>query len=144
MALRSDREPQVIAYWLMSRAIASAAASLSTAGAGKSGNPCARLMAPCCMASRVISRITDSVNLSMRRLRNRGRRTVVVEGTRRGYQRRAGRCAGGSIRAELHDAVDNHAVAANPALQLDLRLETGGWPFSMARPCGSLSTACEA
>ena len=31
-------------------------------GAGKSGNPCARFTALCWNASRVISRITDSVN----------------------------------------------------------------------------------
>src|SRR5215467_11594618 len=61
MALRNDFAPQVIAYWLMSRAMASCAADLISAGAGKSGNPCARLTALCAMASRVISRITDSV-----------------------------------------------------------------------------------
>ena len=43
-------------------AIATAAASLSAAGAGKSGNPWARLIAPCACATRVISRIADSAN----------------------------------------------------------------------------------
>ena len=33
---------------------------LDLRGSGKSGNPCARLMAPCTIACRVISRITDS------------------------------------------------------------------------------------
>ena len=46
----------------MSAAIASRAASFSSSGAGKSGNPCERLIAPCAFARRVISRITDSVN----------------------------------------------------------------------------------
>jgi hypothetical protein len=34
---------------------------LISAGAGKSGKPCERFTAPCLMASRVISRMTDSV-----------------------------------------------------------------------------------
>src|SRR5512133_2321581 len=38
------------------------AASLSSNGAGKSGYPCPRLMAPYESARRVISRMTDSVN----------------------------------------------------------------------------------
>ena len=42
--------------------IAAQAASLRRSCAGKSGNPWARLMAPCSLATRVISRITDSVN----------------------------------------------------------------------------------
>src|SRR5208282_1264325 len=62
MVSRRSRAPQVMAYWLTSAAMAWRAASLISAGAGKSGNPCAMLIAPCCMASRVISRITDSVN----------------------------------------------------------------------------------
>src|ERR1041385_6363536 len=33
-----------------------------SSGAAKSGKPCERLTAPCLSASRVISRITDSVN----------------------------------------------------------------------------------
>src|SRR5271165_1051917 len=44
--------------------MASCAARLISAGAEKSGNPCARLTAPYCMACRVISRITDSVKCS--------------------------------------------------------------------------------
>ena len=42
----------------MSSAIACRAASLISSGAGKSGKPCARLIAPCATESRVISRIT--------------------------------------------------------------------------------------
>jgi hypothetical protein len=42
--------------------VAAAAASFTSRGAGKSGNPCPRLIAPCKFARRVISRITDSVN----------------------------------------------------------------------------------
>src|ERR1039458_1687582 len=48
----------------MSAAMASCAARLISAGAEKSGNPCARLTAPYCMACRVISRMTDSVKCS--------------------------------------------------------------------------------
>jgi hypothetical protein len=47
---------------LWSSAIARDAASFSSNGAGKSGKPCPRLIAPCRSDSRVISRITDSVN----------------------------------------------------------------------------------
>src|SRR5579862_6932059 len=42
--------------------MAARAASLTSTGAGKSGKPCARLTALWCMARRVISRMTDSVN----------------------------------------------------------------------------------
>ena len=62
MASRNPRAPHVMAYWLTSASIASTAARLTSSGAGKSGNPCARLTAPRSIASRVISRITDSVN----------------------------------------------------------------------------------
>jgi hypothetical protein len=61
IASRSDLAPQVIAYWLTSASIARRAASLISSGAGKSGKPCDRLTAPCRFASRVISRMTDSV-----------------------------------------------------------------------------------
>src|ERR1700732_2766827 len=44
--------------------MAARAASLTSGGAGKSGNPCARLTASYCNAKRVISRITDSVKYS--------------------------------------------------------------------------------
>src|SRR4029077_17044177 len=44
--------------------MAARAASLTSGGAGKSGNPCARLTASYCNARRVISRITDSVKYS--------------------------------------------------------------------------------
>src|SRR5690349_13891110 len=64
MASRSGLAPQVIAYWLMSSEMACRAASLISGGAAKSGKPWERLTALCCRASRVISRITDSVNCS--------------------------------------------------------------------------------
>src|SRR5215472_14924768 len=48
----------------MSSAIALRAASLISSGAAKSGKPCERFTAPCFIARRVISRITDSVNCS--------------------------------------------------------------------------------
>src|SRR5438034_1856301 len=46
----------------MSALMAAHAASLTAAGAGKSGNPCDRLTPPYMWLSRVISRMTDSVN----------------------------------------------------------------------------------
>src|SRR5687768_3282567 len=58
--------PHVIAYWLMSPLIAAHAASFIGSGIGKSGNPCARLIAPYWFATRVISRITDSVKVLAR------------------------------------------------------------------------------
>src|SRR5437899_2998188 len=61
MAWRRFRAPQVIAYWLTSASMARRAASFTSRGAGKSGNPCERFTAPCSWASRVISRMTDSV-----------------------------------------------------------------------------------
>jgi len=64
IASRSGFAPQVIAYWLMSSEMACRAASLISAGAAKSGKPCERFTALCFNASRVISRITDSVNCS--------------------------------------------------------------------------------
>src|ERR1700720_103155 len=48
----------------MSSEMAWRAASLTSAGAAKSGKPCERFTALCFIASRVISRITDSVNCS--------------------------------------------------------------------------------
>src|SRR2546430_365572 len=70
MASRSGFAPQVMAYWLMSSAMALRAASLISSGAAKSGNPCDRLTAPYFIASRVISRMTDSVNwLALRETR---------------------------------------------------------------------------
>ena len=62
IARRNSRAPQVMAYWFTSAQMARTAASFTSAGAAKSGNPWARLMASCSMASRVISRMTDSVN----------------------------------------------------------------------------------
>ena len=66
IARRSAGLPHVIAYWLMSPWIAAHAASFIGSGIGKSGNPCARLIAPCWLAMRVISRMTDSVNVLAR------------------------------------------------------------------------------
>src|SRR6266567_4970168 len=54
----------------MSAAIASCAARLISAGAGKSGKPWARLTASYIIAFRVISRITDSVKCATLPLRN--------------------------------------------------------------------------
>src|SRR5437762_8432316 len=64
MASRNGLAPHVIAYWLMSASIARLAASLISSGAAKSGKPCARLIALCLIASRVMSRMTDSVKLA--------------------------------------------------------------------------------
>src|SRR6185436_2850243 len=50
----------------MSPLIAAHAASFIGSGIGKSGNPCARLIASCWLAIRVISRMTDSVNVAVR------------------------------------------------------------------------------
>jgi hypothetical protein len=66
-ASRSRFAPQVMAYWFRSARTARAAASLSTSGQGKLGKPCARLMAPWALASRVIPRMTDSVKPWVRR-----------------------------------------------------------------------------
>src|SRR5215475_7480683 len=63
-ASRSGRWPHVTAYWLSSALIAAHAASFTACGAAKSGNPCDRLTALCASLSRVISRMTDSVNCS--------------------------------------------------------------------------------
>src|SRR4029453_18899565 len=77
-ASRSGLAPQVIAYWLMSDVMARQAASLIAAGAAKSGYPCERLMAPCFAASRVISRMTLSVNcLAFSATKVRGMRTQI-------------------------------------------------------------------
>ena len=62
IASRSPRAPHVTAYWFTSARIAAHAASLTTSGAGKSGNPCDRFTPPWRWLSRVISRMTDSVN----------------------------------------------------------------------------------
>src|SRR6476469_6551199 len=51
----------------MSPLIAVHAAAFIASGIGKSGNPCARFTALCMAAIRVISRITDSVNVAVRR-----------------------------------------------------------------------------
>src|SRR5256714_13989547 len=70
IASRKSFAPQVMAYWFMSLAIACIATRLMSSGAAKSGKPCERLTAPYFIASRVISRITDSVNwLALREMR---------------------------------------------------------------------------
>src|SRR4051812_39218211 len=66
IAMRSAELPQVTAYWLMLPWIAAQAASFIGSGIGKSGNPCARFTASCRFAMRVISRITDSVKVTVR------------------------------------------------------------------------------
>src|SRR5437667_7433224 len=54
----------------MSSSMACIATRLTSSGAAKSGKPCERLTAPYFRASRVISRITDSVNwLALRETR---------------------------------------------------------------------------
>src|SRR6476469_7141178 len=67
IAMRSAELPQVTAYWLMLPWIAAHAASFIGSGIGKSGNPCARFTASCWFAMRVISRMTDSVKVDVRR-----------------------------------------------------------------------------
>src|SRR2546421_5513473 len=70
IASRKSFAPQVIAYWFTSSAIACIATRLTSSGAAKSGKPCERLTAPYFIASRVISRMTDSVNwLALRETR---------------------------------------------------------------------------
>src|SRR5271157_441479 len=69
----------------MFRWMASAAACFSDSSAGKSGKPCARLMAPCSMARRVISRMTDSVKLAVRWLRKRVRKAGTEDDIVRDY-----------------------------------------------------------
>src|SRR6266496_469071 len=70
IASRKSFAPQVIAYWLTLSAMACIATRLMSSGAAKSGKPCERLTAPYFIASRVISRITDSVNrLALRETR---------------------------------------------------------------------------
>src|SRR5690348_7544346 len=64
----------------MSARIACTAASLRISGQGKLGKPCARLMASCSVASRVIPRITDSVNERVRAaVRGDARSRAVTE-----------------------------------------------------------------
>jgi hypothetical protein len=66
IASRNAGAPHVMAYWFTSPWMAAHAASFITSGMGKSGKPCARLIAPYCWATRVISRMTDSVKLAVR------------------------------------------------------------------------------
>src|SRR5205807_3479217 len=70
IASRKSFAPQVIAYWFTSSAIACIATRLMSSGAAKSGKPCERFTAPYFIASRVISRMTDSVKrLALREMR---------------------------------------------------------------------------
>src|SRR3954470_13917532 len=62
MARRRLGAPHVTAYWWKSPSSARCAASISACGGRKFGMPWARLTPPCCMTTRVISRMTDSVN----------------------------------------------------------------------------------
>src|SRR5882672_9941191 len=96
MASRKGLAPQVMAYWLISASMASCAACLRAAGAGKSGKPWARLMALWRKARRVISRITDSVKREMRSERNRARRLEAGVDIYRGYQVQGGAGAAAS------------------------------------------------
>src|SRR5262249_7282538 len=61
IACRSGAAPQVTAYWLNPSRIAWHAASFTSSGGSNSGSPWPRLIAPCRWASRVVSRMTDSV-----------------------------------------------------------------------------------
>src|SRR5438067_12544878 len=64
----------------MSPWIAAHAASFIGSGIGKSGNPCARFIAPYWLETRVISRMSDSVNVEARMaLRARAEAVVVIE-----------------------------------------------------------------
>src|SRR5690554_2748529 len=104
MARRRRGEPHVMAYWLMSARIASQAASLMTSGAGKSGKPWARLMAPASLATRVISRITDSVKPCVRRaVRGEGLGTVMgrLSSGQGWHSGRVGRRGGRAPRSDL-------------------------------------------
>src|SRR5690349_19395728 len=93
IAMRSAELPQVTAYWLMLPWIAAHAASFIGSGIGKSGNPCARLTASCWLAMRVISRMTDSVNVEVRRaasIRAWLPARIVWPNRRAKYRRRSG------------------------------------------------------
>src|SRR5437588_2899602 len=122
IAARSSGSPQVMAYWLTSAMIAAQAASLSSCGAAKSGNPWARLMPRSPWRrriSRVISRITDSVN-RVDRLDTGGRIrrlwTVRRAGRRRGSagggrgQRFAGSTVAGCTGKRLGHTADLHPL----------------------------------
>ena len=63
-ACRKFGAPIVIGYWCGPSVLISASRSVSALGGSKSGNPCARLIAPQPSAIRVMRRITESVNCS--------------------------------------------------------------------------------
>src|SRR5882724_12011137 len=80
--------------------MASLAAALMFSGALKSGNPCARFTALCSIASRLISRMTDSVKLEVRSLRNRSRESMTIC---REYSSLLG-----SVKSAVHIGVAHH------------------------------------
>ena len=55
IAWRSGSTPCIGAYWLCPARMCRATASTSAGSQSKSGNPCERLMAPCSLASRVMT-----------------------------------------------------------------------------------------
>src|ERR1041384_7465908 len=74
MAARRGGAPQVIAYWWKSPSSARCAASTTARGGGKFGMPWARFTPPYWLTTRVISRMTDSVNPWTRSEMRMGRR----------------------------------------------------------------------
>src|SRR5256885_487775 len=75
-AIRDDVNQYAITWGAKRLRDALVAASFRTSGAGKLGNPWARLIAPCSLASRVMPRITDSVKPCVRCAVCMGRRMV--------------------------------------------------------------------
>src|ERR1051325_11157737 len=110
MASRSGFAPHVIAYWLMSASIARLAASLISAGAAKSGKPCARLVALCLSARRVMSRMTLSVNDAALLLIS-GTDVLLALGCERAREHRAQLLDDLVARGEVNGA---HAQCARP------------------------------
>ncbi len=69
LAARAARKlgaPHVMAYWCGPSWATSARRSVMAAGGSKSGKPCERLMASYFMETRVMRRITESVNCDVR------------------------------------------------------------------------------
>ncbi len=65
-AARKLGAPHVMAYWCGPSAAALARRFLMASGGSKSGKPWERLMAPYCMETRVMRRMTESVNCAVR------------------------------------------------------------------------------
>ena len=61
-ACRKFGAPIVMGYWCGPSALTSARRSVSALGGSKSGKPCARLIAPHARLTRVMRRMTESVN----------------------------------------------------------------------------------